>query len=121
MVYNTNNYSEVQAKWNMDEAQLRRVDYLLTLATVHFQNWNLEDLYWVLRSIRREINAKLKQEEKRICENKLNALSKRRTLFVAKKITQQDFFIDCEEFYLFLTEKIKKHGIYFRENEDYGL
>ena len=120
MAYNFNN-ADVQAKWNMDEAQLRRLDYLLTLATFHFQNWNLEDLYWILRSIRREINAKLRKEEKVSCEKKLDALSKERTLFITKKISQQDFFIDCEGFYLYLTERIKQHGIYFRENEDFGL
>lgn len=124
MVYQNNtgsNYSEIQAKWNMDEAQLRRIDYLLTLATAHFQNWDLESLYWVLRSIRREINAKLTPTEKKECKNNLDTLDKERKRFIALEIKQQEFFINCEEFYMYLTDRIKKHGLYFRENEDYGL
>jgi len=116
-----NNNSDIQAKWNMDEAQLRRVDYLLTLATAHFQNWDLENLYWCLRSVRREVNAKLTPNEKKECKDNLEKLDTERRKFIALQIKQQEFFISCEEFYLYLTEKIKKHGLYFRENEDYGL
>jgi len=115
------NYSEIQAKWNMDEAQLRRIDYLLTLVTAHFQNWDLENLYWGLRSIRREINAKLTPTEREECKLNLGQLEQERNKFISEQKKQQDFFVSCEDFYLYLTEKIKKHGLYFRENEDYGL
>ena len=119
--YNSTGNSEVQAKWNMDEAQLKRIDYLLTLSTSHFQNWNIEELYWVLRSIRREINAKLRQKEKEQLDSDLETLSKQRTEFLRQRMTKGDFFINCEKFYMALTDLIKKHGIYFRENEDVGL
>ena len=118
---NNSNNPETQAKWNMDEAQLRRVDYLLTLITAHFQNWDLESLYWTLRSVRREINAKLGNTEKQNLLNTLKVLEQDRSKYIKQEMSNGTFFIKCEEFYLILTDLIKKHGIYFRESDDYGL
>lgn len=117
----SNNSSEIQAKWNFDEAQLRRIDYLLTLVTAHFQNWDLENLYWGLRSVRREINAKLTPKERIECKENLELLELERNKFISEQKKQQDFFLSCEDFYLYLTEKIKEHGLYFRESNDQGL
>jgi len=106
--------------WNMDDAQLLRLDYLLNTCNLYFSNWDLENLYWSLRGIRRELNAKLKKDEQADIEKQLNDLTNKRNLWLGKKISNQEFFVFCENFYLKLCSLIKKHKIYYREWEDDG-
>jgi len=110
--------SSLKAVWNMDEATLKRIDSLLTIAEVHFIKWNLEDLYWTLRGIRREVSAKFKKEEIKEINKKMKELEKQRKIFLENKNNSGDFFILCEDFFMYLTLLCKRHGLWFREGDD---
>ncbi len=118
--YDSDVRTEGASVWNMDDAQLMRVNNLLNLSNYYFHNWDLENLYWSLRGLRREVNAKLKPEEVEESDKKLKELTSKRNLWISLKITQQEFFQNCEDYYIYLTRLMKKHGLFYREWEDDG-
>lgn len=136
-----NRTSALQSIWNFDGAELHTLFELKSLATVQFIEWDLEGVYWTLRSMRRELDAKLddgskkkkddtnpedaskKKETERETVNRLmNELEIKRNNYQGLETkTEKDkgeYYIFEENFYMELCRLMKKHGFYFRENDD---
>lgn len=110
--------SVLQSKWNMDDARLKAINSYLNLADMQFYNWDLEKLYWTLRTLKRMSKAKFKDKERIDVDLKMNALEQLRKKFLEKKIGKGEYYIECENFYEMVTQLMKEHGLYFREYED---
>lgn len=118
----------IGAIWNMDEQKLKRIDELLTLTEAQFLTWDLDNLYWTLRGIRRQINSKLKKGSGKIDDNqnqvyqidkKLKELEVSRKLYLGNKEKYKgNFFIKCEEFFMMMERLMKEHKLFFREGDD---
>lgn len=133
-----------QSIWNFDGAELNLIFQIKVEASLYLTNWNLESCYWRLRDLRREIDAKLNEDKKKVeyeiedPDNKgkkkklkisekesvdylLKELEGIRNEFLTSDQQQNDFskyYLALEEFYLYLARLMKQHGLYFREGED---
>jgi len=110
----------IKSIWNMDEARLKTINYFLNKAELEFQEWDLENLYWTLRSIKRMIYAKLKKNEKENIDKELKELENfRKKIDIVKNGNERGkFYSMCENFYEKLTVLMKEHGLFFREGDD---
>jgi hypothetical protein len=139
-----------QAKWNFDGAEAEAI-FALKASFINFMRvWRLDDAYWILRTIRMELDAKLSrgrnkaiekmQEEmeerkeedekkKKLTEKEevdamLSKVTNERNTFNEDPTAQENkiiFFQVLEDFYMHLCYLMKKHGLYFREGEDNTL
>lgn len=111
----------VQTVWNFDEAQSRAIFAIKELCIELFDLQALEELYWSLRALRREIRAKMSEKEKTDIENKVLELFQIREAWIKDKNTSNsnNLYIKLEEFYMYLCDLMKQHGLYFKEAEDF--
>lgn len=112
---------QVKAVWNSDDAQLRIIFELKEMAASYFLSRDLEELYWTIRSMRREIDAKLNPTEKTDLKSKLEEIDNKRDKLLHDKKNSEianEFFISLEDFYITISSLMKKHGLYFREADD---
>lgn len=133
-----------QALWNVDGAQLFVIFQIKTEASIYLTNWNLEQAYWKLRDLRREVDAKLNRTKPEDCNIKiikdgkpkiekkkmtqkqkvdflLDELTTERQVFMGSARENEDysrFYLVLEEFYMLLSELMKEHGLWLREGED---
>ncbi|MFW9873001.1 MAG: hypothetical protein ACFFG0_07880 [Candidatus Thorarchaeota archaeon] len=132
------------ALWNFDGGELVLLFKIKTECAEHLDSWKLNDAYWSLRSLRREIDAKLNREKKEKY-NMLNDQGKleereltekeytdiflegidglRETLMgdsedEAANENKTKFYHALEGFYMYLCFLMKKHKLYFREGEN---
>lgn len=115
----------IKAIWNMDEEALKRINALLNAFAVLFNQYGkssdktlLEEAYWNLREIRREINAKLTKSESDFMNKKVQILENNRRLFLQGKLQAGSFYDVEEVFYMVMAKLMKMHGIFFREGDD---
>lgn len=117
----------IQTKWNSDEAQLRIIFSIKEELVLRFLERDVEGVYWYLRSLRREIKAKLSTDESATVSKKLKRIDKIRLALLNKdeSITKEVedelmklLYIKEEKFYMLLCDYMKRHGLYFREKED---
>lgn len=132
----------IQSVWNFDGAELGLIFQIKAEAGAYLNGWALEQAYWSLRNLRREIDAKLKTtqgkeeysveseegkkkkiklSEKEIVDHMLGELVKERTTFLTSEQKDEDFsrfYLALEEFYLLICRLMKEHGLYFREGDD---
>jgi len=105
--------------WNMDEAVLKSIHCLKVKFIFLMERGEYEEAYWTLRHIRMEIDSKLKDEEQKNAEEKIKELEQSRRDFINNKNTETGkFCISLEVYYILLNRYMKKHGLYFRENDD---
>jgi len=105
--------------WNMDEAVLKTIKDLKTAFLVLMQTWRLDNAYWIIRNIRMEIDAKLKEKEQTIVDKKLKDLEEKRKEYLQDKNKKRgEFYFYLEDYYILLNRYMKKHGLYFREGDD---
>lgn len=111
----------VQTVWNFDEAQSRAIFTIKEMCIELFEEQNLEELYWKLRALRREIRAKMSDKEKIKIEEEVNDLFKLREKWIDdRSITNSNlFYLALEDFYMGLCDLMKLHGLYFKEAEDF--
>lgn len=132
-----------QTIFNFDGAQLYLIFQIKNAATISLSNWNLEDAYWKLRDLRREIDPilkivkpekyKIKDDtgemmtkeltERAMVTHLLDILQSERDIFLSSNGDKEDysrFFIALEEFYLVLNRIMKERGLHLREGEDAG-
>jgi hypothetical protein len=131
---------QVEAKWNFDAAELLFIFDIKTECARYITEWKLDECYWRLRDFRRELDAKLvrgktkikeeqekesgnnKEVEKEVIDNSLNSLTGIRESWnknqgdIKEKLA---FYNALEEFYMELCHVMKKHGLYFREGEQF--
>ncbi len=134
-----------QSIWNFDGAELYEIFGIKKEFMEDISNWNLEGAYWSLRSLRREIDAKLKRHEKskilaehekeknkgkkrktekQIVDSWIDDLDKKRKEYNGSKQDDNEkvqFYLELEKVYMKLCHLMKKHGLYFREGEDSRL
>lgn len=133
-----------KAIWNVDGAQLYVIFQIKTEASIYLTNWDLENSYWRLRDLRREVDAKLNRKkiekcnvrvtidgkteivEKNLTQKEkvdylLDELTKEREIFLISEKDVENysrFYLVLEEFYMLLSELMKEHGLWLREGED---
>jgi hypothetical protein len=135
-----------QAIWNFDGAELYTIFGIKLKFIECLDNWLLEDAYWALRSLRREIDAKLRRQEKKIIQefeqeksktkkpkktekkevdDMMEGLDKKRKEYNNEvnppDEKKADFYLELEKCYMKICFIMKKHGLYFREGEDSRL
>jgi len=133
-----------QSIWNFDGAELYAVFEIKRKFMEYLDSWDLENAYWQLRSLRREIDAKLKRAQKKMVEefekekNKghkektekaiidelINDLDNARKEYIASNLDETEksnFYLKLEAGYMELCYTMKKHGLYFREGDDTSL
>lgn len=127
--------------WNIDGAQFYSIFQIKTRFVEYMLGWDLENAYWAVRTLRMEIDAKLKRGEtssllKEIEENKkkrgkknekeemddmMKVVDESRKEYIGKKIDETQFFLILESFYMQICYIMKKNGMYYREGEDSRL
>lgn len=133
-----------QSLWNFDGAELYEIFGIKQQIIHELHKWDLESAYWSIRSLRREIDAKLKRKQKKIIEEAEKEKNKGKVMKTEKEeiddlITYLDnarsnynsskkidsnkteFYMALEKVYMELCFIMKKHGLYFREGEDVRL
>ena len=133
-----------KALWNFDGAELFLIFSIKQKIVEAFEEWDLETAYWKLRLLRGELDAKLKRGvnkivsefekrvkkksnkiEKNVCDEKMEQLDEKYSewnkIVNPNNKEKSDFYLALEEFYLYLSYLMKKHGLYFREGEDMTL
>lgn len=135
---------DYDAKWNFDFAESIVLFNLKTTIAEYLDQWKLDEAYWKLRSLRREVDAILKrgrtkieeeqlkeQEkmtgkkklgktlEKEAVDEKLEELTQVHTEYIAiPNPTDEEkiaFYTLLEEFYLLLCYFMRIHQLYFSE------
>lgn len=136
-----------QTVWNFDGAELFEIFEIKKDFIYYLDNWDLENAYWKLRSMRRELDAVLKRKQKRFDGIHLTEEEKKKSKEKKKKKSEKEtvdgdlkdlsdirnkyvkennhsdedktkFYTALENFYLNLCYIMKSHGLYFREGED---
>ena len=135
--------------WNLDGAQFYSLFKIKEKFTDCMLAWDLEGAYWAARTLRMEIDAKLKRrEENRLLADLEEAKAKRkntriitekenvdslmqlvdeeRSAFISSgghtnEEAKSRFFKVLEEFYMYLCHIMKKHQMYYREGDDNRL
>lgn len=126
-----------QSVWNLDGAQLNLIFQIKYEASVYLTSWQLDQAYWRLRDLRREIDAKLNRtkREKQSIKNPENKIEEREMTqkemvdYLLEELTRERdaylenedksrFYLVLEEFYLLLSELMKEHGLWLREGDD---
>lgn len=134
---------ENQTIFNFDGAQLYLIFQLKNAATINLSNWNLDEAYWKLRDLRREIDPilkttkpeeylvldekgekiKIKLTEREMVEKLLEILQNERNDLLSSSGEKEDFsrfYTALEEFYLILNRIMKERGLLLREGDDAG-
>jgi hypothetical protein len=133
--------TSIQSVWNFDGAEFYYIFEIKLKVAQCLDDWDLENAYWFLRQLRREVDAKLKREkskleeefdkeqgkekeketEKIIMDRKLKTLSDARETYLEDRKVDKEakfkFYNLLETFYLDICYVMKKHGIYFREGD----
>lgn len=136
-----------KAIWNLDNVELYIIFQIKMKFITALEQWNLEDAYWSLRDLRRELDAKIGRSKEKfdgitLEEDKEAKEEKKKTsttekIEVDKKIKDLEivrlnysklkiqtleergkYYLALEELYMYLCFLMKKHGLYFREGED---
>jgi len=140
-----------QTIWNFDGAELHFIFGIKNNFTTLLDKWDLENAYWSLRLLRREVDAALKRVNKRtnmieeqVEEEKAKEgrgkkgketekeeidrlmvkTNTARDEYLASKqedLDKSNFYNALESFYMRLCYLMKVHGMYFREGSDGGL
>lgn len=116
---------EGQAVWNADQEQLKYLFVIKGEIISYFRERDIENLYWNLRILRNEIDAKLNDTEQVKLKEQLDEIDGLRDQLVNDKNNLNivnNLFFKMEEFYIQMCRLMKEHALYFREyEEDDGL
>lgn len=131
-----------QVIWNIDNAEMYAIFEIKTKFIEDMLRWDLDSAYWDVRTLRMELDSKLKRKEKKIIEeseeykkkNKDKANEKDEVDKLLKQLSEikeeynkkgnpsgEDkckYYFALENFYMHLCYLMKKYGMYFREGED---
>lgn len=134
--------------WNFDAAEFYVIFQIKNKFVDDMLKWNLEGAYWTLRTLRMEIDAKLKRKEdnkmladmeqeriesgrkrketeKEDVDNLMHEIDLRRKEYNSNRNPSDEargeYYLILEGFYMYLCFLMKKHGMYFREGDDSRL
>lgn len=138
----------ISSVWNLDGEQYYALFQIKTKFVDRILAWDLEGAYWALRTLRMEIDAKLKREEtnkfleqkerekekqekrerkkteKEVIDELMEAVTIERNVFLEAESEDEarvKFFQILEGAYMHLCHTMKKHKMYYREGEDNRL
>lgn len=111
-------YDKIETKWNADEEKLKIILSIEREITGAFLNYNLDEIYNLLRVYRIHASSKFKKPTNEELTEELNEIS---CILNKYKLTKQinlkkDFFIRAEKYFMKISSLLKESGIYFREN-----
>lgn len=108
--------------WNMDESRLKSLNNYMVLAEDAFVNWDLDNIYIYMKSIRRIASGKFKKKELDELDVLFGKLEKvKRTMDSQLEINRKDqveYYNKADEIYVKLNVLMKSHGLFFREGKD---
>lgn len=134
--------------WNFDQAQFYSIKQIKDRFVECILEWNLEGAYWAVRTLRMEIDAKLKRKEtnKLLAKLEEEKATRKNTRVVTEKeqidsmmdevdearseflknynpsnTDKSKFYLILESFYMHLCHTMKKHKMFYREGEDNRL
>lgn len=116
-------FDKIETKWNADEEKLKIIMGIEKEITYAFINYNLEDVYTLLRAYRIHATTKFKQPIKDDLTNELNKISelleehKKVTNPIKKIETKKKFIIKSEEYFIKISSLLKEAGVYYREGK----
>ncbi len=108
--------------WNMDESRLKSLNQYMVLCEDAFVNWDLDNIYIYMKSIRRIASGKFKKSEMTQLDTLFSELEKFKRIMDAKlQIDAKDsceYYNKADEIYVKLNVLMKSHGLFFREGRD---
>jgi hypothetical protein len=108
------------AIWNMDEARLKSINDRMERCANALDNWQLEEIFFSILSLRREIAGKLTQTQLDSLNKDIEKLNEYRK----NKLNKQDanevcqYWVLADKIYIDMNRLGKEHGWYFREGKD---
>jgi len=107
--------------WNFDEAEYKLIFFFKSEVASCLRLWDLGNAYWNLRRLRSEVDAKVTDLERKDLDSKTDKLDIDKNKYEEEannKQNQADFYIALDEYYRDICRLLKKHGSFFREQED---
>ena len=106
----------------MDEQRLKSLNQYMLLVEDAFVNWDLENIYIYLKSIRRIASGKFKKPEMSDLDEMFQKLEKIKRKMDAERIIKKEdsveYYNQSDEIYVKLNRLMKSHGLFFREGRD---
>lgn len=109
-----------ETKWNADDQKLMMVMNIEDALVNSFLEWDLENIYMLLRVYRLQTNPKFSQIEQDKIEKQLDNISfllNRYNQFKYEK-DMKDFYHVAEELFLKISQGLKESGVYYREGKN---
>ncbi len=112
-------YDKIEVKWNADEEKLKILLSIERELTSAFLNYELDEIYTLLRVYRIHASTKFSATIQQSIKNELDELS----LILDKykrtrnKEIQKKYYLTAENYFLKISNLLKEAGIYFRENK----
>lgn len=109
-----------ETKWNSDEEKLQMVMAIELALEESFMQWDLENIYSLLRAYRRQTAPKFSEKSQEDLTNQLKKISTkledyRRT---KKEIDKKIFYDSAEDLFLKISNALKQAGVYYREGKN---
>jgi len=116
-------YPDIMAKWNADDIQLFNLFEIKSKILEFLNSREFEMLYWEIRKLWVELDAKMTETERTKFENSIKVLDTMRVEYIrgnknSRSKTEIEFYKLLVNFYRDLCRMMKEHGLYYRESED---
>ena len=106
----------------MDESRLKSLNQYMVVCEDAFVNWDLDNIYIYMKSIRRIASGKFKKTELEDLDKLFGELEDFKRIMDSKlQIDMKDsvkYFNKADEIYLKLGKLMVSHGLFFREGRD---
>lgn len=109
-----------ETKWNADDQKLAILMNIEDSLESAFLEWDFDAIYAFLRSYRRHALPKFGLKDQEKINEKIEALSNTLNIYKIEKKPEQKskFYLDAEDLFLFISQKLKEAGVYYREGKD---
>ena len=106
----------------MDESRLKSLNNYMVACEDAFVNWDLDNIYIYMKSIRRIASGKFKKHEIKDLDALFTQLENFKRIMDSKlQIDRKDsceYYNKADEIYLKLGKLMVSHGLFFREGRD---
>jgi hypothetical protein len=106
----------------IEDGSNARINFLLDQCELKFHNFDLEAIYWLVRSLRRNILKKVSKTEATKLNTDMGELTKLRSAFLKNRKKDKDgkFYIALENYYITINNNIASKGGYSESDLDDG-
>lgn len=120
LICKMSDYNKVETKWNADSEKFMMIMDIEKSLEESFLSYDLDNIYNLLRAYRRQTNTKFIQTSQEELSKDLNVLSNLLSKFKQDRteINKINFYLYAEDFFLKISQALKKAGVYFREGKD---